>query len=518
MAPQRLVPGRLAQRVAAGFGMQGISFAVTTAAQILLVPVFLAHWGTAAYADWLVLYAAAGLLALVDCGFHATLTNTLRATQARGDAAGFARTLSAGLGAYLILTAVAFAGLLASARWVDVARLLGVEETAGAPVSFVLLGCAVLAVLPRGLVSAVFSARGALERETALYLVYSVGQSAALAAMLLAGGSPPQAAAAYLGASVLFGWGPLLFDLRRRHPDVRLRPALPGRPEMRMLASRAPYHALTAGVTAFLLQLPVLALGRWAPAPGAVVAFATMRTFTGLTRQAAIQLSVITGIEMARQQAQADHAGLERLQRGTIRLTAGALGLLTGASMVIGPPFFAAWTHGAIAFDPVLAAAFLTATVLMAPVFGAVGLLRHGDYARPLARSAAAQAVLTTALCWLLIAPLGTLGAALAAGLAEVGVVGMHGLALTARLTRVSALRVVAFAQGLVLAGVALGGGAALALGLVVPTGSLGGLLMFGALWSALVALPAPFLLLDGAQRIRVWNAARAAFAEKRPR
>jgi hypothetical protein len=90
----------LRRRLALGYGAQGLFLAVRVLEQIVLVPVFLAAWGTELYRDWLVLYASAGFLPLLDLGMTFYFRNALRAAWARGDRAGFERLLQVRLGLY----------------------------------------------------------------------------------------------------------------------------------------------------------------------------------------------------------------------------------------------------------------------------------------------------------------------------------------------------------------------------------------------------------------------------------
>lgn len=503
-----IAAGGLKDRLAFGFGMQGVAFTVTILAQFLMIPVFLAAWDKAVYADWLVLSAAAGLLSMLDLGCHGHLANALRAAWAVGDTARFQRVLRSGLFVYAVLTVLWCGALAVAVAVLDVRGALGADSLPDAEPVFLLLALSTVLLVPRGLVATVYSARGQFGRELGLGIVLGAGQASAQAVAALAGGTPLHAAAATAAACLLLGWGLLLHDLGRRFPDVLLCPRPPTRAELRLLASRAPFYLLSLGAVNAIVQLPVLVLGRLGP-DGAVVAFTVTRVFTGLVRQGAAQLATATGMEMARQHVQGDMAGLERVHAGTARLAAGLSALGGGLCMALGAPFFALWTHGAVPFDHGLAAVFLGAVLVMTPSLGALYLLRYIDRPAPVALGLCAQAALGVTLCVLLAPRFGAMGAALAVAAAEVLTLGVQGLSAGRRMTGAAVLPHLAATYATVLLGLALGGGAALALERVLPSGGVAGMAAFTLLWCAVVAVPGFFLLLNAGQRDWLRAAAR---------
>ena len=408
----------IVRRLARGFGMQGLSFAAQALAQFLAVPVCLSAWGTAVYGDWLVLVAAGGVLVVADFGIHGHLCNGLRAAWARGEHEAGQRILQSGLGVYLILVAGLAAGLGLAVWLVDVPAALGVSRLDHAGAILVLLCLPTLLLLPRELILAVYPARGEFDRQVADALVLAMAQQGAVIVGALAGRTPLEAAAAYFGVTLVFGAGASLAALRLRHPDVRFAPRRPKAEELRTLAGKAPFYAVQQAGGVLLIQLPVIVLGRLA-SPAAVVAFTTMRTFTGVLRQFANQFSTVTGLEMSRLYVRGEVAAAGRLYDVAVSLTGGMVGLLGALALAVGPVFFAVWTRGAIAFDPGLAAVFIAAVLLMTPGYGAFGLLRLIDRPQPVAAALLAQTGAGLALCLILIPGRGALGAALAVTLAE---------------------------------------------------------------------------------------------------
>lgn len=497
--PLARVTSGLKQRLAYGIGMQTVSFLVMVLLQLLLVPVFLGAWGKAVYEDWLVLMAATGVLSVLDLGCQGHLTNTLREAWASGDERRFSRVLRSGLFTYIVLTLAWLAALLAGVTMLDPSRLLGLRVPEGANPTFLLLALQTLILIPRGLVASVYSARGALGHEVGAGLLLSAGQGLAQAMTALTGGAPLHAALASALASVLLGWGTLLFGIRRHFPDVRLRPQMPDCADLRLLAGRAPYYLLSQGAMNAIMQGPLLALGRLAP-EGAVVTFSAMRVFTGLVRQGAAQLATATGLEMARQHTQQDTAALRRLYVGTARLAAGLSGLGSGLLLALGPPFFRLWTHGAVPFDPILALMFLGGGMVMAPFLGSLYLLRFIDRPRLVAVGLCGQAAASLLLC-VVLAPLGAPGGAIAVVAAEVLVLGWQGLSTGSRLTGEPLRRHLTRSWATAFCGLLLGGGTALAEAWLFQPDSLLEIMVFAGLWAAAVTIPALFLLLDAGQR-----------------
>lgn len=496
--------GGLKRRLASGIGAQGVTFALMLVLQFLIVPVYLSRWTTDVYADWLVLQATTNLLLMADLGFQGHLTNGLRLSWARGDAGRFRRIVRAGLGAYAILMALGAALFVALAD--DVATALNLRALHSATPVLILLGLSVLAVLPRGLMSSVYNARGQLGREVTINFIQLAGQIAAQAVTVLAGGSPVQVAAAHLAATLLFGWGVLLADLRVQHADVGLRPSLPNRDEWLRLLRSAPLHAVPLGGAMLTMQIPVIALGQLAAGAGAVVAFTTMRTLTGMARQLAAQVSIAAGFEMVRQHAQHDQNGMIRLHAVTGRLIGAMTGLATGPILVLGPAFFALWSHGTIPFDAALAAAFLGTILLMVPAYGALTLLRNSENPAPLAAGTLIQIVASTLLCIALIPRFGATGAALAVGAAEVLALAPVTLRVASRRFAIPILPFLGRTLVTTLLSLLLGTVAALLAGHLLSAADPAGLGLVLLVWAAALPLPAAFLLLTPGERAWLWG------------
>src|SRR6476620_5229559 len=67
----------LRRRLIAGFGAGTFSRLMTTLIQIVGVPIFLLHWGTALYGEWLLLNTIPAYFALSDIGFGSVAGNEM---------------------------------------------------------------------------------------------------------------------------------------------------------------------------------------------------------------------------------------------------------------------------------------------------------------------------------------------------------------------------------------------------------------------------------------------------------
>src|SRR5271155_3693072 len=75
----------LQRRLIAGFGANTFSRLSTTLTQILSVPVFLTHWGTHLYGEWILLNAIPAYFGLSDVGFGSVAGNDMTMLAAAGN-------------------------------------------------------------------------------------------------------------------------------------------------------------------------------------------------------------------------------------------------------------------------------------------------------------------------------------------------------------------------------------------------------------------------------------------------
>lgn len=500
-------PAGLRGRLISGTGALGITMVAWSVLQILAVPVFLAHWGSERYADWLAINALAGLLVLLELGINAHLGARMMVEAGRDDTGGVGRMLSVGLGLYAGVL-VPGAGLVVLGWLAGLDAMLGLTAPDAGTATLV-LAMATLLLVPRPVLGSVLSAFGRFPLAVWLGGAQQLLGLAAQIAVVAAGGGLLAAATAFLAVTILVGWLLPLAVIRRSHPAISFRPRWPEREEVGRILFRSGLHSVTIATTPLLQHLPVLFLQRLMPDGLAVVLFTTMRTYAGALRQIVSQVVLSSAMEMTRQHHRGEEAVLKRLFSLTGRIAGGAAGMLAGLLLVAGEPVFRVWTHGAIAFDPLLASVFLATCLLVVPGLLSSALLRLTDHADALVLASLLQAVLSIVLCLILIpwtGALGTgaLGAGIAVAIAELTAVG--GLALR-RTCRIFDLRRAHLLPAILagIGGAALAGGAAAGLFALTVPQTLVQLVVTGGIWTLLVGPPAVLLLLPRRLRAGLW-------------
>jgi O-antigen/teichoic acid export membrane protein len=231
------------------------------------------------------------------------------------------------------------------------------------------------------------------------------------------------------------------------------------------------------------------------------VAYTTARTFTGFVRQIVAQFCHTIGAEMTRQQAAADHIRLRRIFAGAGRMIGGLAGLLGGFTLIAAPLFLRIWTRGEVAFDPWLVRAFVATIILTSPAQVALMLYQYNNKPGILIVAQGCYAVGTIAFCLVLIGGYSAAGAAAGTGLAEFLSIGML---LPYAATREITTPLAPYlwrSYGTALAAFGVGYGAAWGIGAALGVRSLLGLTVLGVAWSAVVALPAFYLILAPQER-----------------
>jgi O-antigen/teichoic acid export membrane protein len=492
------------RRLALGWAGKMLALAIAVAEQILLVPVFLFFWGPAIYGDWLVMLSTAGLLVLLDAGLQTYYANAFHLALSRGEADRFRRLLHQAAAAYTAIVAVALpAALLAGAlvRW---PAALNLGSTGAGSASFVLalLAAFFLTRLPFGAANAVYRAHGDYVVGVMVANAVQLGLIGTIALTLWAGGGMVALALAYL-AVVAASWGLLVSHQRRRYPQLRFGIARPDGAALRALGSVAPFYALAPAATMVTTQGTVILIAALAAGGRTVVAYATLRTLTGIARIVTDQVTQVTGVEIARQFAQRDRRALTALYDFTCRLAGGLCGALSGAVAFFGPPFLAVWTLDKVPFEPAIFWPLLAAAALAGPSIAGASVLTVINRPRGIAGAAAAAAAVVLVLCLVLIPRLGGAGAAWAVLAAEACVLSVVLPVQTAKAIGGSAVARIAITQLHAGAAFSIGAGGAWLSLWYAGDETLAGLVLAGLLWCCL-ALPPLFLLLFNRAR-RQW-------------
>jgi O-antigen/teichoic acid export membrane protein len=490
----------LQQRLAKGFGSQGLQLAARLTQQIVLVPLLIAAWSERVYQDWIVLFAAANLVPMLELGTQAYFGNLLLDCWARGNRSGFRRTLhlSFGVQAIIVLAACTFAAAASLVLdWPNVFRIQVLPHRE-AVLAILLLAIGNLATVPQGLMTTIYRARGDFSRYVNITTLMIGLETSGMAAVVLLGGSPVATAAVYTTAIALT-WILLVIDQHKRYPDLHHGLRLPSRAELGEIAGTAPFHFVNSATTIVVANGPILILQAVSPG-AAIVAFSASRVVVGILRQLVHQMAHACGVEMARQRAQAELVALRLLFLQTGRMAGALFGLLGGALLVVGGPFFQIWMRGNVAFEPWLFAALLLNVFLVLPGQAPLTMLFYSNQPRPISLAYAGHTIGGLILVALLAPRFGATGAAVGMGVAECAMIGLWLARRGACLVGISFLPYLLTTLGIAILCFAVSFGVARVASLITVPHRFADLLIFGAIWLAMMTGPA-FLLMKRWQR-----------------
>jgi O-antigen/teichoic acid export membrane protein len=417
-AARRPAPG-LRRRLAAAFAAKLSWVALQFVQQFVLVPVFLYHWGTAAYADWVALFSAASAVTLFDFGLAHFYSNGILISWSKGDRGAFDRQLKVGL---CLLGACAFGAcaIAIPAAWIPSwIEVLNLEHTAPVDAIRVLLALAIFLAsrLPLGLAISIYRARGDQAAGIVAETLTNLAQFAAVLLALYTDGGLADVAFAHAAAAGL-SWLGALAHLRRRYPDIRWGVAWPSRHELSAALHVGPYFAALPAALAVQIYGVVLVATTIA-APVVAVVYTTHRTLTGAARIVVSHLGQAVATELARQHSEGDFAAFGRLYAFLSRLVGGASGGVAGVIAVFGAPVMSLWTLDKIPFDPVVFWSLLAAGIVSVPAEAADKLLGALNRPRPIAIAFIARSAVAILACLALVPFLGAGGVALAILVAE---------------------------------------------------------------------------------------------------
>lgn len=489
-------------RLFSSFGVQTLAVGLRIVQQIVLVPILIAAWGTELYQDWIIIFSASALFAMVDFGTQIYFGNALMIAWSRRDMVTFRRLFATAMGIYAVIIAVVAVLLFGATTVASWPLLLGTQgmNDHTALWTFLPMVAATLGLVPLGIFTGLYRVYGDYVHGTVLVVIADAGRGFGVCLVAFSGGTPIVAAWAYLVIASLL-WLAVVRDLRRRFGPIPFSLGLPTMSELRDAVSRSALYFVPTVVTPIVLNLPIILLGKLGAVPGAVVAFSVARTFTGFVRQIVLQMCHPIGCEIARQQALDDTGKLGRLFKAGGRLTSGMAGLLSGFTLVVADAFIRIWTHGAVVFDPWLVGAFLVTIICAAPAQVALTMFLYNNKPGILVFAQGGYAIGTVVFCALLIKGFSAAGAAAGTGLAECVSIGL--------LVPFAATRQIRLNLGLYLgqcylvAAMAFSAswGVAWALNQLIQAQSLIFLMVLGGAWAIVVALPSYFLLLSSAER-----------------
>jgi O-antigen/teichoic acid export membrane protein len=292
------------------------------ASRVLLVPLFLKAWGAEVYGEWLLLTSVVAYLSLTDLGGQLYIVNRLTQAHAQGDFRLFRKILHTGLGLFLILPLLVFAGFVAIILFFPPGTLLQITVTGRLTVFLVLAILAFQFVfsLPQGILLGVYRSVGLLPRGvmlantmqlatlilTALGLWLGAGLAAIACLQLL-----PFLAIALVAVQ----------DLNRRFPQFQLLSLKEADLSFGLTFIKPSLHFFGIQLAqVFFIQGTVLVVGVLLGSVQVVV-FSTMRTIINLMRSFFEQISHAAWPELTRLDSQSDKEKFFLLFRAIFRST-----------------------------------------------------------------------------------------------------------------------------------------------------------------------------------------------------
>jgi O-antigen/teichoic acid export membrane protein len=422
----RDTPRGIRYRLISGIGAQSFAQLLRIGQQFIVVPLFIHAWGSAAYQDWLVIFSATTFLILLDLGTVVYFGNRMLFLWSRGATQDFDHTIKLAIGSLAALLLAAALVLTPIALTVGWKATLGIHELSSSALNFALLFFA-LSAIPRiffNLLLTVYSARGELHRSNNAWSAYFIAQTAAVVTALAFKASILQVAFVMMVSDFLAA---LLVaaDQYHRYKGMRFAVGLPSRAELADSTSKSPFYLVNPLTLLALLHGPIVILGTLGSVPGALVTFSVLRTLTGLARQLPFQLAIGFGVEMARHSARQDPVTLRKIYINAGRFVSGLIGLLGGMLLVVAEPFVRLWTHNQVAYDGMLVAMFIAATLCAGPAQPAMALLTYSNRPRPVAVALLCQCAAGLTLCAALTPRFGAHGAQASLWLTEFMAVGL---------------------------------------------------------------------------------------------
>jgi O-antigen/teichoic acid export membrane protein len=406
-----------ARRLFDGWSANLVLMLLGISQQVLLVPIFLHFWSSDLLAAWLAVYAAFNLATVADAGLHVRLLNRFLAFRAVTDCDGRSGLYhNRMLWIYSGLVVALGSLLLVGAHWLPPAETFGFGATPSFNPAFVVMTLGSLLLLPTSnLTSALYRARGDYGRVVWLQSGGLLAAQIVELVVVVLNGGLLAVSIAFVSVQLLMAIYLVAVDAPRLYPF--LRSASRDRPSWHWSLGqfRLAFPFAVAGAAEIVLvNAPVLLVSALVSDRMAVAQWGLTRVIVGLVRAMCVQATLPLAAELGHDHAVGDKARLRDLYaRGSVLVTLLA-SLVVAALLPFWPDFFALWTHGSVAYDPVLAITLLIGSSAVAPSILALSYANYIGLGDLLVRTKAIQLAMFLGLSVGLIPVLGPLGAALA--------------------------------------------------------------------------------------------------------
>jgi O-antigen/teichoic acid export membrane protein len=404
-----------ARRIFGGWSANAMQLGVALTQQIILIPLFLKYWTGDTLAAWLTIFAAGNLVLAADPGLHGWSLNRFLSFKSKADCDRRTdRYYGAAAQLFVSFAGLLFAALLLLYALIAPSHVLGFAAEPRFDLSFAIMTLGAALTLPGNLASALYRAMGRYARvvnvQTCGMAVGQIGQIVGV----IATGSLLVVVVAYVAGQIAAAMFVMFVDVRKQFPFLK---GGRGRISWRWTAAQFlggfPFSVMYFAEVG-LSYLSVLLIGFFVSDRIAIAQWGLTRTIVNLLRGVSFQMTLPIAAELGHDHAIGALDSLRRLYaRGSVVLTLFVTAATSGA-LAFWPDFFAIWTHGLIPYDATLTITLLLGTCVASPALLALSYANYSNRGPLLLRTKSAQLAIFLISSFVLIPPLGPLGAAIA--------------------------------------------------------------------------------------------------------
>jgi O-antigen/teichoic acid export membrane protein len=399
----------LLKRILKGFGAVLSGQVLSTFGNLLLVPLFLSHWSTTVYGEWMALSAVIAYLNAADLGMNAAAGNKLLAAYSSRDWAAYRGIQGAAIAFYIALAAATtficgvVCAVLPVASWLGIRSIPAV--TAGV-VAWV-LATRTIWQMPVSQVASTYRTTGDLS----ITQWISNGQAIALilltAVCVTFGGGVFSVAVSSIVTTALGGlvacWSVYCWrrNLIPSFSDIRVN-------ELITLIQPSLLFGLMILAIALSVQGPVVLVSAFLGGT-AVALLVTTRTLAFLVRQFFGMITAVLWPELTQLNAAGEEVTFRLVHRLLVALSVAVSCAFAGALWWDGPEVLRIWTRGRIASDNALLRLFLVSMVLQGPWVASAAFTTAINRHKKLSYHWFASAIIALICCSLLLWKIGVL-------------------------------------------------------------------------------------------------------------
>jgi O-antigen/teichoic acid export membrane protein len=339
-------------RLLHGAGAGAVSYGISIAGNLLLLPLYLHFWSVAVYGEWMALYSAVNYLVNLDFGLTFAAINSATIAYARGDISTFKRVQGTTWAISLLIAAIGILAIVAlSLAYFHINQWLGlrVMDQSDARIVFCCLAISFLITIPGRQLISVYIAIGEFPRYQWFYNALALF-TLAVTAIALAFGAPPRALAVVVASSGVVSIVISFWLLYRRDPRLIPRVGNADWETARTLAAPSGQVGLAFIAAALTLQGPVIVLSRALGGP-TVALFTTTRTIANVIHSTVLMLRAPLRPELAAASADPSKDSLRRLFRIAVSIETVTSIAFAAVLWSVGGWLLAAWSHHRIVPD-----------------------------------------------------------------------------------------------------------------------------------------------------------------------